>query len=233
MLLCNPHNPSGRVWTPDELRKIGDISLKHGLFVISDEIHCELTFDSHIYTPYSSLGEKYLRNSATCVSPSKAFNIAGLQIANIIASDSDIRSRIDKAININEVCDVNPFGIVASIAAYNDSAEWLEELKAYLWNNYCNLRTELELHDPMLKVIPLQGTYLAWVDITALRIPSAIMADRLLEEEHLMINPGTMYGPGGEGFIRINLASPRALIADAASRIIRFTTSYMQSDTGK
>ncbi len=233
MLLCNPHNPSGRVWTPDELRKIGDISLKHGLFVISDEIHCELTFDSHIYTPYSSLGEKYLRNSATCVSPSKAFNIAGLQIANIIASDSDIRSRIDKAININEVCDVNPFGIVASIAAYNDSAEWLEELKAYLWNNYCHLRTELELHAPMLKVIPLQGTYLAWVDITALRIPSAIMADRLLEEEHLMINPGTMYGPGGEGFIRINLASPRALIADAASRIIRFTTSYMQSDTGK
>ena len=116
LLLCNPHNPVGRVWTPEELRHIGDICLRNGVFVVADEIHCELTYEGHDYTPFASLSERFQQNSVTCISPSKAFNLAGLQIANIISSDEEVRCRIDRAININEVCDVNPFGVIATIA---------------------------------------------------------------------------------------------------------------------
>ena len=119
LLLCNPHNPVGRVWTPEELRRIGDICLRNGVFVVADEIHGELTYEGHDYTPFASLSERFQQKSVTCVSPSKAFNIAGLQIANIVAADEEVRRRIDRAININEVCDVNPFGVIATTAAYN------------------------------------------------------------------------------------------------------------------
>ena len=120
LLLCNPHNPVGRVWTPEELRCIGDICLRNGVFVVADEIHGELTYEGHDYTPFASLSERFQQKSVTCVSPSKAFNIAGLQIANIVAADEEVRRRIDRAININEVCDVNPFGVIATTAAYNE-----------------------------------------------------------------------------------------------------------------
>lgn len=126
LLLCNPHNPVGRVWTPEELRHIGDICLRNGVFVVADEIHCELTYEGYDYTPFASLSKRFQQNSVTCVSPSKAFNLAGLQIANIIAADDDVRRRIDRAININEVCDVNPFGVIATIASYNEGGEWLD-----------------------------------------------------------------------------------------------------------
>ena len=119
-LLCNPHNPAGRVWTVEELRRMGEICLKYDVFVIADEIHCELVMPGHHYTPFASLSPEFLRNSATCVAPTKAFNIAGLQIANIIVKDPQKRERIDRGINLHEVCDVNPFGVIASEAAYTD-----------------------------------------------------------------------------------------------------------------
>lgn len=120
LLLCNPHNPVGRVWTPEELRRMGEICLRHGVLVVADEIHCELTYDGHDYTPFASLSEEFLRHSVTCNSPSKAFNLAGMQIANIVAADEGVRRRIDRAINDNEVCDVNPLGVAALTAAYNE-----------------------------------------------------------------------------------------------------------------
>ena len=140
LLLCNPHNPVGRVWTPEELQHIGDICLRNEVFVVADEIHCELTYEGYDYTPFASLSERFLQNSVTCVSPSKAFNLAGLQIANIIAADEEVRRRIDRAININEVCDVNPFGVIATMAAYNEGGEWLDALRKYLRGNYEYLR---------------------------------------------------------------------------------------------
>ena len=136
LLLCNPHNPVGRVWTPEELQRIGDICLRNKVFVVADEIHCELTYNGHNYTPFASLSEHFQQNSVTCISPSKAFNLAGLQIANIIAANEELRRRIDHAININEVCDVNPFGVIATIAAYNKGGRWLDALRKYLWKNY-------------------------------------------------------------------------------------------------
>lgn len=220
LLLCNPHNPVGRVWTPEELWRIGDICLRNGVFVVADEIHCELTYNGHNYTPFASLSERFQQNSVTCVSPSKAFNLAGLQIANIIAADGEIRRRIDRVININEVCDVNPFGVIATIAAYNEGGEWLDALRKYLWENYEYLCCFFEEHLPKYHVLPLEGTYLVWIDCRASGIGSDATTLRLQEKQRLMVNSGTIYGPGGEGFIRLNIACPRKLLTDGLKRII-------------
>lgn len=219
MILCNPHNPGGRVWTAAELRRIGDICLKHNVFVIADEIHCELTFDGHCYTPYATLGEKYAAASASCISPSKAFNIAGLQIANIVAVDPERRAAIDKAININEVCDVNPFGVVATIAAYNQGLPWLTALKSYIWQNYEYLRDAVG-HLPQYKLMKLEGTYLAWLDCSATGISSEEIERKLESEAKVMLSPGEIYGAGGETFMRINLACSRAILAEAIGRML-------------
>lgn len=221
LLLCNPHNPVGRVWTPEELRHIGDICLRNGVFVMADEIHCELTYEGHDYTPFASLSERFQQNSVTCISPSKAFNLAGLQIANIISSDEEVRCRIDRAININEVCDVNPFGVIATIAAYNEGGEWLDALRKYLRGNYEYLCRFFEERLPQYPVLPLEGTYLVWIDCRALGIGSDATTLRLQEGQKLMVNSGTMYGPGGEGFIRLNIACPHALLADGLERMAR------------
>ena len=221
LLLCNPHNPVGRVWTPEELRHIGDICLRNGVFVVADEIHCELTYEGYDYTPFASRPRRFQQNSVTCVSPSKAFNLAGLQIANIIAADDDVRRRIDRAININEVCDVNPFGVIATIASYNEGGEWLDALRKYLRRNYEYLCHFFEQRLPQYPVLPLEGTYLVWIDCRALGIGSDAMTLRLQEEQKLMINSGTMYGPGGEGFIRLNIACPRTLLVEGLERMAR------------
>ena len=221
MLLCNPHNPAGRVWTRDELRRIGDICLRHNVIVVSDEIHCELTFPGFEYTPYATLGDDLSARCVCCNSPSKAFNLAGLQIANIIAADEEVCRRIDRAININEVCDVNPFGVIATMAAYNEGGEWLDALRKYLRGNYEYLRCFFGERLPQYPVLPLEGTYLVWIDCRASGISSDAVALRLQEQQHLMVNSGTMYGPGGEGFIRLNIACPRALLADGLERMAR------------
>ena len=221
MLLCNPHNPAGRVWTREELIQIGEICLRHNVTVVSDEIHCELTYPGHAYTPFASLPETFTGHAVTCISPSKAFNIAGLQIANIVAPDEDMHRRIDKAININEVCDVNPFGVIATIAAYNEGGEWLDAFRKYLRGNYEYLCHFFAERLPQYPVLPLEGTYLVWIDCRALSIGSDATTLHLQEQQKLMVNSGTMYGPGGEGFIRLNIACPRTLLADGLERMAR------------
>lgn len=218
-LLCSPHNPVGRVWTKEELQKLGELCDRYHVFVVADEIHCELVYEGHDYTPFASLSKRFRQNSVTCVSPSKAFNLAGLQIANIIAADEGVRRRIDRAININEVCDVNPFGVIATIAAYNEGGAWLDALRKYLWENYEYLYRFFEQRLPQYPVLPLEGTYLVWIDCRASSIGSDATTLRLQEEQKLMVNSGTLYGPGGEGFIRLNIACPRTLLADGLERI--------------
>lgn len=220
MILCNPHNPVGRVWTPEELRRVGDICLANNVFLISDEIHCELVYKPFRYTPYASLGEKYAHNSAVCVSPSKAFNIAGLQIANIVIPDSGRRAAVDRAININEVCDVNPFGVVATIAAYREGFPWLTQLTDYLYDNYGLLKEIFETSLPECPVTPLEGTYLAWVNISATGLSGEQVEQLLVEQARVRLNAGAMYGSGGEEFLRINLACPRSVLQDALERVV-------------
>ena len=217
-LLCNPHNPCGRVWTREELARIGEICRKHGVWVISDEIHNEIVMLGHRYTPFASVSDDNRRCSVTCVSPSKSFNLAGLQIANIICSDAALSRRIDRAININEVCDVNPFGVVATIAAYNESEDWIDELNSYIWKNYETLKRMLTL-----PITPLEGTYLAWVDCSSicekLSMNSEELEEYLMEKAKVYLNAGTMYGKAGEGFMRINLACPNAVLTEALKRL--------------
>lgn len=225
MLLCNPHNPAGRVWTREELTRIGEICIRNGVTVVSDEIHCELVFGGYMYTPFASLSEEFLRHSVTCLSPSKAFNIAGLQIANIVCADACTRSKIDKAININEVCDVNPFGVIATIAAYNEGEEWLLQLLDYLYRNYLSMLDFCRTYLPEFPVTVLEGTYLVWMDCRKLQIPSEILEHRLKDEVGLWLNAGTMYGAEGEGFMRWNIACPHAVLTEGLNRFRDFIRS--------
>ena len=221
LLLCNPHNPVGRVWTRQELRRIGEICIRNRVLVVADEIHCELVFSGHVYIPFASISEDFREHSVTCISPSKAFNLAGLQIANIVAADTDMRMKIDKAININEVCDVNPFGVEALIAAYNRGEDWLEELKHYLSVNYNYLRAYFDEYLPEFPVVMLEGTYLVWVDCRGLGLSSREITDILLEKEKIRVNPGSLYGEAGEGFIRLNIACPREKLIEGLNRLKR------------
>ena len=215
-LLCNPHNPTGRVWTKEELQRMYDICKKHGVKVVSDEIHCELVMPGYEFVPLGTITD----DCVVMNSPSKNFNTAGLQIANIICSHPGWRRRIDRAININEVCDVNPFGIVALQAAYNESEDWIDELNQYLWGNYQVLCDFIDKNLPQWKVCHLEGTYLPWVDVSAMGIPVESLCQRLLQEAKVWINPGTMYGPEtGKGYVRFNIATQRNRLVEALERI--------------
>ena len=220
-LLCNPHNPAGRVWTREELQRMNEICLRHHVRVVSDEIHCELVMPGHQFTPFG------LVNSATdapapivCNSPSKSFNIAGLQMANIICADPETRRRIDRAININEICDVNPFAPLAVEAAYNEGEAWLDALNEYIFGNYQALCEFFAKNLPQLKVFQLEGTYLAWVDIAATGLSADEFEEKLLREAHVWVNSGTMYGT--DGYIRINLATQRSRLMEGLRRIAAF-----------
>lgn len=221
MLLCNPHNPGGRVWTRDELTRVAELCRKYGVRVVSDEIHCELTLYDNEYVPFGSLPDELSRDSITCCSPSKAFNTAGLQIANIVCRDAEVRNRIDRAININEVCDVNPFGVIALQAAYSDEGyEWLTQLRKYISANYDLLLERFARELPKCKVMRMEGTYLAWIDCSELHIPSDEIEEMLMHENKVWVNAGSMYGAEGAAFIRINMACTSELLNEGITRIV-------------
>lgn len=227
MLLCNPHNPGGRVWTRDELTRVAELCHKYGVRVVSDEIHCELTLYDNEYVPFGSLPDELSRGSITCCSPSKAFNTAGLQIANIVCRDAEVRNRIDRAININEVCDVNPFGVIALQAAYSDEGyEWLTQLRAYISANYDLLRERFARELPKCKVMRMEGTYLAWIDCSELHITSDEIEEMLMHENKVWVNAGSMYGAEGAAFIRINMACTSELLNEGITRIVNGLGAY-------
>lgn len=225
LVLCNPHNPAGRVWTRDELRRVGEICARHGVRVVSDEIHCELVMPGYAYVPFASVSKEFEATCVTCFSPSKSFNIAGLQIANIVAADEEVRRKIDKAINLNEVCDVNPFGVEAAIAAYSEGEDWLSQLCGYLQGNYECMQKYCREYLPDFPLTKLEGTYLVWMDCRFLRLSSKELEDSLLREARLWLNAGTMYGAEGEGFMRWNIACPRSTLREGLDRFRHFVQS--------
>ncbi|MGN0868516.1 MAG: MalY/PatB family protein [Akkermansia sp.] len=222
LLLCNPHNPVGRVWTREELAALAALAQRHDLTIISDEIHGELVYAPHRYTPLGSLATDIRQRSISCVSASKAFNIAGLQIANIIAEDASVRRRIDRALNINEVCDVNPFGICATIAAYNEGGEWLDRLLDYLAGNRDTLCAYCREHLPEFPLSRIECTYLAWMDCRALGLSSGELDKALRARAALRLSPGSIYGAEGEGYMRWNFACPRSRLLEGLERFRRF-----------
>lgn len=215
-LLCNPHNPTGRVWTRMELEQMTEICHRHHVHIVSDEIHGELIMPGYQFCPMGTVdADAIILNS-----PTKSFNIAGLQIANIICTQPAWRRRIDRAININEVCDVNPFGPVALMAAYNESEGWIDALNHYLWENYQTLCQFFAEELPQCVVCRLEGTYLVWVDVTQYSHNVEELCSRLLTAGKVWVNPGTMYGAeSGKGYIRINIACPQSTMLEGLKRI--------------
>ena len=225
MLICSPHNPAGRVWSREELSRVARICLDNDIIPVCDEIHCEFVMPGHEFVPFATISGEVERKSVILYAASKAFNVAGLQLAAIIARDPELRSRIDRAVNINETCDVNPFGVVAAMAAYSDEGyAWLRELNSHLWANYLYLR-ELLSALPSVHLYVLEGTYLAWLDIKGIccrpgapALTSADVEQSLVEVEKVRINAGSLYGQ--EGFLRINLACPASMFRDGAGRLL-------------
>ena len=250
LLVCNPHNPVGRIWTRDELARMGEIARRHGLIVLSDEIHCELEMPGHTFTPFAAISPENQDCCVTLNSPSKSFNTAGLQIANIITNKAEWRSKIDRVINIYEVCDVNPFGVAGLIAAYTEGEPWLKELNAALWENYRDLRDLFARDLPECPVTDLQGTYLVWMDVSVLTRPAEAALDEHIPKfsceeraasagqpgksapmtsqeivDSLIAHEHVRLGPGeiyGDGnFLRINIASPHSICHEGLVRIAR------------
>lgn len=217
LLLCNPHNPAGRIWNRDELKQVAGICSRNGVRVVSDEIHCELAMPGLEYTPYGTIDP----TGVICLSPSKAFNTAGLQIANIVCPDDSVRRAVDRAININEVCDVNPFGVVALKAAYSpEGAAWLNALRGYLADNYRLTRDIISNELPGCPMALLEATYLPWIDVSSLGVPTEELEERLIREAGVWVNCGEMYGSGG--FIRLNIACPRERLREGLRRLVGF-----------
>lgn len=218
LLICNPHNPGGRVWTAEELRRCGEIARKHGVTVVSDEIHCEIVMPGHRFTPFAAASKENLESCITLCSPSKSFNIAGLQTANIIVADPQLREAVDKGVNIHENCDLNCFGPEALKAAYSEEGEkWLEEMNTTVYANYMELKKAFAASWPQAKVCRLEGTYLIWVDIRQTGLSGTELEKRLLERG-VWVNCGSMYGD--DGFIRINAATPPSIFREGLRRIL-------------
>ena len=216
-LLCNPHNPTGRLWSREELLRMGEICKKHGVPVISDEIHCEIVAPGSKYTPFATL---FPQDCVSMVSPTKPFSIAGMQIANIICANQTIREKLDRVINIWEHCDVNQLGIVALQAAYTPEGEdWLDQMNEVVHGNFLLLRERFRKEYPEVKVAELQATYLGWLDFSGLGLSGMQIQNHLLEQEKLWINAGDIYGD--PACMRINYACPRNTMEKALELYLR------------
>lgn len=220
LLFCNPHNPAGRVWTKDELLEVNKLCIKHGVTVISDEIHCEMMMPGYHYTPFASISADAQNNCITCGSPSKSFNIAGLQAAFITCSNPIQKALINQALIDNQVCSINPFGLEAFMAAYNHGESWILQFNEYLAGNFNLMCDMMNKELPLFHITPIEGTYLAWINVTPTGMTSAQVTQKILDDGKVLVNDGAMYGKAGDGFIRINLATPRSLVKEATQRII-------------
>jgi cystathionine beta-lyase len=219
MILCNPHNPVGKIWDKETLSRVGELCKKHGVTVISDEIHFAFTKPGKKYIPFVAASEVCREVSATCVSASKAFNVAGLQSAAVIAKNPYLRHKIWRGVNTDEVGEPNVFAVDANIAAYRDGDAWLDALVEYIFENRAFAESYIRENIPKLKAVSADATYLLWVDISAYSDDSVRFCEDLRKKTGLFLNDGTEYGSGGECFVRINLATQRANVAEGMKRL--------------
>lgn len=213
-ILCNPHNPTGRVWTREELSHIYQLCLKHHIFVIADEIHCEFAWHND-YTPFANIAAEEV-SYVTMTSATKAFNIAGLQLASLISCNGEVKRIVDEALEASHLEDLNPFGVVATEAAFNLCEDWLEQMNRYVEGNYIALKEWFEQNAPAYKVTRMDGTYLSWIDCSCSKYSTEELCRRLVKEASVKFNPGAMYGD--ERYIRINMACPRSVMLEALNR---------------
>lgn len=219
LLLCNPHNPVGRVWKKEELTRLAAVCYQYNITILSDEIHSDLVYPGHSHMPMTSIAQEGGANCITIASPSKSFNLAGLQAGYLFTENTSLQAKIRTVLTEQDMELLNPFGIEALMAAYDKGEAWLEALLVYLRQNYDYLQDFMAQHLPLIKVVPLEATYLVWLDCTALLIPSATLSEILLRDASLWLNPGTLYGKAGEGFLRINIACPLAQLQEGLLRM--------------
>lgn len=218
-LLCSPHNPVGRVWTREELTTIGEICLKHQVVVLSDEIHCDFTYDGFVHTPFAAISEEFAKNSIICTAPSKTFNLAGLQVSNIFIPDGTKRKLFCKAVDAAGYSQLNVMGLVAAKAAYTYGGEWLSELKAYLAGNLSFVREFLKEKIPQIKLVEPQGLYLIWLDCSALGLSCGELERLVCERANLWLDGGIMFGRETGQFQRINIACTRRTLRQAMEQL--------------
>ena len=219
MILCNPHNPVGKIWDRETLERIGELCWKHHVIVLSDEIHCDLTDPGCGYVPFASVSEHCRDNSVTCIAPTKAFNLAGIQTSAVVVPDSTLRHKVWRGLNTDEVAEPNAFAVPAAVAAFTEGGAWLDELRAYLFENKNLVRETVKNEIPGLYVVPSDATYLLWIDCTEITENAKELAAFIKEKTGLYLSAGNQYGKGGERFLRMNVACPRALVEDGLSRL--------------
>jgi cystathionine beta-lyase len=218
-LLCSPHNPVGRVWEKWELERLGDICLKHGVFVVSDEIHADFVYTGHRHTVFSTIKPEFDKNCAVCTAPTKTFNLAGLHNANIYISDEKVRRAYLAEQNRHGYSQSNVMGIVACQAAYTYGGDWVDELNKYLAENLNFVREYLKVNIPKIKLCEPEGTYLVWLDCRELNMTDKELKNAIINKGKLWLDDGYIFGKGGSGFQRINIACPRATLKEALERL--------------
>ena len=218
-VLCNPHNPVGRVWTKEELAKLGRICLDNGVFVISDEIHCDFTYEGNTHTVFATLGREFEESSAICTAPTKTFNLAGLHISNTYIYSDILRRKFVKELDKQGYSQSNVMGLVACQAAYTYGASWLDELKVYLAENLSFVREYLRENIPEIKLVEPQGTYLVWLDCRCLRLTDRELKALIQDKAKLWTDDGYIFGAGGSGYERINIACPQSLLKAALENL--------------
>lgn len=223
-LLCSPHNPVGRVWTAEELERMGNICLKHGVLVVSDEIHADFVYAGHKHLVFANLKPAFADSCITCTAPTKTFNLAGLQISNIFIANEATRRRFKHEVAASGYSQLNSMGLAACKAAYTDGAKWLAELRVYLTGNLDFVRDFLTRHLPQVKLVEPEGTYLVWLDCRQLGLSDSALDDLIVHKAGLWLDAGTMFGAGGEGFQRINIACPRPVLEKAFTQLVQALT---------
>ena len=219
MIFCNPHNPVGRVWSKEEVMEVARLCSDAGVILFSDEIHCDLTMPGHSHYSVGRLPDHLLESCIIATSASKSFSLAGLSCATIVVPDAALHAKIEEQLQEDGFFFSNIFGVAATTAAYNSGEDWLNALIAYISANYDCLLSELRKKAPIIKAFPMEGTYLAWLDFSALGMDADAQKEFLEKEASLYLNDGRMFGPEGSGFARMNLACPRSLIVNAIQRL--------------
>ncbi len=218
-ILCSPHNPVGRVWDPDELTRFADICLRNDVFVIADEIHGDLILPGNRFTAYGTLGAVHVNRAIICTSGSKTFNLAGLHCSNIMVKDEAVRTAISNTIRANGLFGMNPFSLVATETAYRTGGPWLDAMLAYVAANIARVTSVVNRRIPEIDVIQPQGTYLLWLDCRRLGLAADALEDLILNKACLYFDEGVIFGPGGAGYERVNLACPRTIVDEALDRL--------------
>ena len=226
LILCNPHNPIGKIWDRETLERIGELCFKHHVLVLSDEIHCDITRPGTAYIPFASVSEHCRCNSITCVAPTKTFNLAGIQTAAVIVPDETLRHRVNRGLNTDEVAEPNVFAAIAPVAAFEQGGAWLDELREYLWENRKLAEEFIRTKIPELTTVSADATYLLWIDCTALPGDLAELADFIRRESGLFVCDGREYG-NGYGFLRMNLACRRELVREGLERLKRSIDKFL------